>query len=61
MLDSRSNEYWIEKKARKEVLDSHFLAGRIGESTYIVSLMILRFTEREAKQELEMLKMEKRR
>lgn len=56
MLDFRDGEYWKEKKDRKEVQDQHFLAGRIGPETYITSLMVLRFTEREAREELNMLK-----
>lgn len=55
MLDRRTAT-WADLKERKEAYDAHFRAGRIGEPTYIVSLGILGFTAREAKDELAAVK-----
>lgn len=55
MLDRRTAT-WAEFKERKEVHDANFLAGRIGEPTYILSLELLGFREREAREELNVLK-----
>lgn len=55
MLDRRTAT-WAERKAEKEALDAHFLAKRIGEPTYILSLQILGFRETEAKAELNYIK-----
>ena len=41
---------------RKQVHDAQFLKGQIGEPTYIVSLGILGFTDREANDALRELK-----
>ena len=56
MLDRRSQDYWFEMTERKKVQDDNFRSGRIGEATYLVSLRILGFTDREASEELNMLK-----
>lgn len=43
---------WETLRDRKATLDGHFLAKRIGEPTYRVSLKILGFTDAQIKDEL---------
>jgi hypothetical protein len=47
---------WQDIESRKRCRDSEFLRGAIRETTYIVSLGILGYTERDAKDELAKLK-----
>ena len=51
-MTDRHTETWAELKERKEVHDANLLAGRIGEPTYLLSLRILGYTDREARDEL---------
>lgn len=55
MIDRRTAT-WQELKELKEVHDMHLLKGVIGEPTYLVSLRILGFSEREARDELAYIK-----
>lgn len=42
---------WTERKEAKEVHDNNFRKGIIGRATYILSLEIMGFRAREAKDE----------
>ena len=58
MLDRRTAT-WAELRERKEVHDANFLAGRIGEPTYLLTIQILfGFTEKQAEAELRDLKLQ---
>lgn len=52
MLDRRDPDYWRDLADRKQLRDAEFLAGKIGESTYLLSLNILGFDARGQAQEL---------
>lgn len=52
MLDRRMPDYWEDRKAHKERYDALLREGKIGEPTYLLSLEILGFRPREAKEEL---------
>lgn len=54
MIDRRTAT-WAELKEEKERFDALFLAGKIGKPTYILSLNILGFRDREAQAELDAL------
>jgi hypothetical protein len=58
MLDRRQPDYWSDVRDRKAALDEHFRRGAIGESTYLLSLQIWRYTAVEQKQELAFRRME---
>lgn len=58
MLDRRDPDYWSTIAARKAHLDDHLRTGAIGESTYLLSLQIWRYTAEEQRQELEFRRME---
>ena len=45
---------------RKQARDAEWLKGQIGEATYLTSLRILGYCERDAKSELALLKMSQR-
>jgi hypothetical protein len=59
MLDRRDPEHWQTLQFRKEQRDNELRKGQIGEDTYILSIKFLGYTEREARTELSLLKMEK--
>jgi len=48
-------------EARKVARDLEWLAGQIGEPTYLRSLMIYGYSDNDAKTELNLLKLAKRR
>lgn len=48
----RKTATWDDRKEQKEKLDGDLRAGRIGEPTYILSLEILGFRPREARDEM---------
>lgn len=60
MLDRRDPEHWETLRCRKLMRDEEFRRNLIGEATYCLSIQFLGYTEREAKTELSLLKMEKR-
>ena len=49
-----------ELEQRKAQRDLEWLKGQIGDATYLTSLRILRYAERDAKSELNLLRMSKR-
>lgn len=55
MLDRRYAT-WAELKERKELRDAELRRGAIGEATYLLSLRILGYTDREARDEMASLK-----
>ena len=60
VLDRRDPEHWRTLRFRKEQRDREYLQGQIGEATYLLSVSFLGYTDREARTELGLLKMEKR-
>lgn len=61
MLDRRDPEHWQTLQFRKAQRDEEFRLGQIGAIAYLRSIMLLGYNEREARTELSLLKMEKRR
>ena len=59
MFDRRTPEHWETLRFRKDQRDDEFRKALIGEMTYLRSIMLLGYTEREARTELSLLKMEK--
>ena len=56
MLDRRDPEYQQSRRDRHQWLDIEFLAGRIGEATYLRSLFIIGYLPDEARTELARLR-----
>jgi hypothetical protein len=60
MLDRRDPECRLHREAAKLLQDCNWRDGYIGDATYLRSLMILGYGDRDAQTELSLLKMEKR-
>lgn len=55
ILDRRTAT-WAERREEKERFDALLLSGKIGESTYVLSLNFLGFRDKEAKAEIASLR-----
>ncbi len=59
MLDRRDQEYPQHREMSKLLQDHNWRDGLIGDATYLRSLMILGYGDRDARTELSLLKMER--
>jgi hypothetical protein len=61
MLDRRDPECMQQREVAEVLLAQNWREGLIGDATYLRSLMMIGYGDRDARTELSLLRMEKRR